>query len=1325
MSHEMEKEAGGIPGCSRTRFYNTDQVFSVAWLNFCLQETLLPGKPWHECSVDLSKINSEKLEDARIWLQKRCFKAAEGTHCQFSFDAKAAEVAPEVARFLDDVYNIVTTEMELLLATCEAQHKEKGEQENKTFYQMTPPSLSWYPKRTSALLRRPKSIESEDIGLALGRKAPSQLNRNEEDFQLHIRPELHPPVLSCPESDLLGDLLCAIISQNSENMSTTCERLNGKLLPKTLRQFIWIDKLLRSGSKNGKIEKLIAIEREARENFGRTIAQRIAELKLRNATRSPISGLIENAVVKKYERVPCMCPFATNKQMILETSKTLNVLYVFNGTYEPYLIYWLFPLQIAFKQITPRAEHPYELAMYLHFLHWNLFPSWTKIFAMAESVMSLLEREDGEFFSHLQHAFRKNVTIEPKDFLVELILQERCSAQEMFAFENEFQRRQDFTKEFLASPVIFLRKWMGEGFVGILDLPAILLVWDQLFMQAWKSNLMEDFCFAVLLLLKDSFMAAEDYPAMRQVFLCHASCLLTADIQRAWIHLQRGGLPTDVPGLNRLNQRPLVDLSPRHGSAEARNMNLGFWEISPIGVKDILLKIVLPIPQDEQPHTETWVQNFDPSAVKLTVSVFCGSDMLRSKTSSLQLSFLQKSQAKTTRCSETEFTYHFNESFVFDCLDPTAFVDVMDAKPYLLLKVECSRNGKEPLTLGWQKVDAFQPKTEGFRMIWSPREFSTLVPLNSVEVFDRIMEYPFRLLPQEFAGGHSTIQLTVYDIVKEKCRLRNEQVKRERLTKFQELSFLYAPWVPHNPSFVLPKPPRVNQPFDLYIDALHYIPDNATITKVTGQFSNSELSHLHGIIAFPDLKSSARNPEFHYRAEISRGVSERMNSSTWLLLQIHTVDADSGHIILLGSCMIHVFNAEGELNVGGFQLKLRAGLSEDGPASLTPSSLNYCPFIPCCTLLIRLLPHAQVPVPTPDYLTGYYFTDGAKPNNSELKIISSFQKDNSYPKFVQDMAVQLINKEQSRVPPDQLETWCVEKLDERNLLPQHFPKCINLYHTVHYRLEAGLCVRIKQAFGLKADGFYVNVLTRILKGAASTQLPELPQSWGGEEKFLVQQLDFSSLQRSPRWTDPSVVLHPYLDDNSVLLVQIYGLDVIYTPDPSGQRPGTIVPRSGGVLELNAQSQLGWSTLPLFDRNYVRTGIHSAPLFQGAPNTEFLQGVMSRPVKDVMAEGLQKKRLKLLSTYGSIAVEVWDGHYFDYEHPELPVLNDLLMINKTRKFLATQTSKRGKDMSQLLMKTLDKKLRKLGRNSLEYGQQEHFYKQAMENAFYDVVVSEKK
>nr|XP_028563491.1 uncharacterized protein LOC114585224 isoform X1 [Podarcis muralis]XP_028563493.1 uncharacterized protein LOC114585224 isoform X1 [Podarcis muralis] len=1362
----MEKETGEISGHPRTKLDNHNQICSISWFSACLQETLLPGKPWHkvlerletafadeikdkirdpkqrklvfnllgqsfvkryfsDCPVQpdslsstaISEINDTKLEEAtRVWLQNQSLKAAESIHCHFHSGAEAASLAPEMVHFLDDVYSVVIAKMELLLATCGACHKahlEGSAQGGEALCKL--PQSSRDSGETSVVLQRPKSIESKDICLVLSERPASQVNGNGEDLQLHIRPELHPPVLSCPESDLLGDLLCAIVSRGSENMSAACESLSGKLLPRTLRQFIWIDKLLRASSGSPQTKELMATERDAREDFGQTVAWRMAELNLRSATRSPLSGLIENAVVEKYRSVPCMRPFATNEQVILETSKSLNVLYVFNGTYDPYLIYWLFPLQMAFKQTAPRAEHPYELAMYLHSLHQNLFPTWGELFVTAESVMSLLEREDAEFFAHLHRAFRKNVTVDPKDFLVDLILQERGRAQGICAFEDGFPSRQNGTKEILASPMVFLRKWMGEGFVGVLNLPAVLLIWDQLFMKDWNLDVMQNFCVSVLLLLKDSFMAADDYPAVRQVFLSSASQLLTADIQRAWIHLQQGGLPADVPGLNRLNQRPLVDLSPpRHGSAEAGKMCLDPGEISPTGVKDILLTVVLPVPRAETRHSESLFKKFDPSAVKLTVSVFCGPEMLRSKTSSFISSLLRKTQGKT----EMGFTLQFSESFAFDSLDPTAFVGVQDAKPYILLKVTYSPKGTDSLALGWQKVDVFQQETTGSGMIWAPREFSPCVPLNPGEVPDAIMECPFRELPKDFAEGHSTIQLTVYDVANERRRLQSHRLREERL---QGPSFLYAPWVPHDPSITLPSPPRISQPFDLYIDALHYIPDNATITKVTGHFRNTGFSNLHPFVAFPVLESPSRNPEFQYRAAIDGGISSGMDINTWLLFQVHTVDMDSGDLVLLGSCAIHIFNAEGELNVGGFQLKLRAGLLEDGPSPLTPSSLDRHTVIPCCTLLIRLLPHAQVPVPPPSYLAGYYFTDGAKPNSSELEIISSFQKDSGFPNLVLDMALQLTNKEQSRVLPDQLKAWCVEKLSERgHLSPRHPLKCIDIHRAVRYWQEAGVRVRIKQAFGLKADGCYVNALARILKGAASTQLPELPQRWGGEETFLVQQLDFSSLQRSPKWIDPSVVLHPYLDDHSVLLIQIYGLDAIYTPDPSGQRPGTVAPRSGQAIELNEQSQLGWTVLPLFDRNCVGSGVHNTPLFQGVPSPEFLQGITTRPVKDVMSEGLQKKRLRLLATYGSLVTEVWDGHYFDDERQELPVLNDLLSVDKTRKFLAARASKRGKEMSQLVLKILDKKTKKLGCTSLEYLQQEDFYKQTMGAVFYNVV-----
>ncbi|XP_075120902.1 uncharacterized protein LOC142195209 [Leptodactylus fuscus] len=231
-------------------------------------------------------------------------------------------------------------------------------------------------------------------------------------------------------------------------------------------------------------------------------------------------------------------------------------------------------------------------------------------------------------------------------------------------------------------------------------------------------------------------------------------------------------------------------------------------------------------------------------------------------------------------------------------------------------------------------------------------------------------------------------------------------------------------------------------------------------------------------------------------------------------------------------------------------------------------------------------------------------------------------------------------------------------------------------------------------------------------------LPELPQRWGGEEKLLTQQHDFTSLQRSPRWIDPSVVLHPYLDVNSVLLVQVFGMAATYVPSPSNDQRGHVISNNGQEIEL--QPSLGWTVFPLFDRHYVNSGIHSAPLFQGLPNAAFLQSISVTSVKEAIEESLKKSTISIIKNYGSIAVEIWDGHYFDGEYPPLQVSNDLLAVSNVKRFLATQMSKKGKEMSMLIIESLNKKQRKLQRNSQEYQQYQRFYEEAMGEKFYDLI-----
>ena len=43
---------------------------------------------------------------------------------------------------------------------------------------------------------------------------------------------------------------------------------------------------------------------------------------------------------------------------IKECAKALNILYVYDRSYEPYLIYWLFPLQLAFQDAAGQSRSP-------------------------------------------------------------------------------------------------------------------------------------------------------------------------------------------------------------------------------------------------------------------------------------------------------------------------------------------------------------------------------------------------------------------------------------------------------------------------------------------------------------------------------------------------------------------------------------------------------------------------------------------------------------------------------------------------------------------------------------------------------------------------------------------------------------------------------------------------------------------------------------------------------------------------------------------------------------------------------------------------------
>ena len=60
-------------------------------------------------------------------------------------------------------------------------------------------------------------------------------------------------------------------------------------------------------------------------------------------------------------------------------------------------------------------------------------------------------------------------------------------------------------------------------------------------------------------------------------------------------------------------------------------------------------------------------------------------------------------------------------------------------------------------------------------------------------------------------------------------------------------------------------------------------------------------------------------------------------------------------------------------------------------------------------------------------------------------------------------------------------------------------------------------------------------------------------------------------------------LHPFYDQNSCLIIQLFGLEVAYHPKPNHNEPGTVTDNRGGTLSLEDESRIiGWAMLPLFE-----------------------------------------------------------------------------------------------------------------------------------------------
>jgi hypothetical protein len=150
-----------------------------------------------------------------------------------------------------------------------------------------------------------------------------------------------------------------------------------------------------------------------RKNFAAGVTRGKNELKLTDPSQTPVSSLIENAVIETYSRVYSLNQYL-NEPHLRQTFKILNVLYTYSKDYEPCYIYWLLPFQLTFSEEKNKSELVYDLAMYLDLFVKNLFPNWSEIFTISGKVMQDLTVNDPQFSEHLRKISKINPKINQK-----------------------------------------------------------------------------------------------------------------------------------------------------------------------------------------------------------------------------------------------------------------------------------------------------------------------------------------------------------------------------------------------------------------------------------------------------------------------------------------------------------------------------------------------------------------------------------------------------------------------------------------------------------------------------------------------------------------------------------------------------------------------------------------------------------------------------------------------------------------------------------------------------------------------------------------------
>ncbi|KAK4473619.1 hypothetical protein MN116_002971 [Schistosoma mekongi] len=1083
--------------------------------------------------------------------------------------------------------------------------------------------------------------------------------------------------------------------------------LKGTLVPYSLRRFLWplalftVAEMRRTELDNPIIwdgHRMRELESSARKHFGILLASGTQRLGLTTPLCSKFDEII-NKDMKEITR-ELQAKFKDQQtqfnQFKEQSVKILNVFYTAKQIYDPLYIYWLLPIHFALKK-----EHMHELIK-----HFPDIPSRDSTkstdegiqiysFALCLSIfVDIMIKKYGLYFTNISNMINKTINNLSGLHCVQHI-EKVCNEFLLKDPSADFSNRRNF-----------------DLFVGTVNTIPLLFFWDQYFLNSFNSEIIIEFAETLLVLLGSDILKVDNFVDMQQLLKHGPNKLLTKDIIQTWnmIHLNKV-IDDSYYKLNRLSGQ-LISVT-KEIQDETRKVSQPYLQgfvIHNIIITTVTNSRNVLSADSFRIHLDYIVENEIKQSLltKTTPVIIFHGKISRIYDRLDEIYSTDKVYSRNRSNAAINYSYlSFNEEQSKTYI--TMFQFIMEEHfsfmiyPYTLWTrevinpVEQGTFPEIPYDPSWTLEYLLIPFNYLYYHFYSLPILETDVYTPpellhgsriSLRIYNTNLEVVPKVIDQPDIYITRSVQTKI--LYKETIELvdsvhpKDELVEEQEIEDIEELSPpatpIDDPWVPFKklaPSERLLKPSSTSEPFCIYIDQLRFMPDNSTIFKVTGRLLNTKHDEeLLDILIVPEENSTtretSRSPKFpsNQRFIINLSQNKDLSQNCLLFLRVYTLRLTNLEYVVVGNVLLRVFNSKGLLNLGGHQLRLRCEVPKaisqynNNEVFYQEDSLSDAPYIHCSTILVRLLPYTEEPIPAPEYRFRSYRSSESTPTNFEWVVYRQFQSDEGRKTNIRNVVKTILRREgefnvsteqSDFLTPEYLCRYTQQRLSvKRNTTTNGIPNQMTSAFPFFYRINDGFLLSLKGANGLTVkEGDYIFALAKVVRGSDTMLLPVNKfYGFGADDDLIFYRLDSTVSLENPIWEDEPQLTKPYYDSNALLIIQIFRVPLIFaiggsiniTKSGDWFTPQVISQKTNKrqVTKLRRTHLIGLSFLRLFDWGFLRNGTHKLYLLKPPVRLHTLNKIQNRDGE----KSLMLSTNNFLEN-GSVTVHLQSGRFLDF------------------------------------------------------------------------------